>query len=237
MLLYFIRHGDPIYFPDSLTELGQKQAEALVKRLSKFGFDKIYTSTSERAILTAKPTCEALGMDYTALAWCDERYSAEEFMGYNSKNERFFINNCDNYKKILVSKEVESLGFEWYNHPAFSELKCKSGTKRISGEADRFMESLGYIHSREERCYKVIRPNNDRIALFAHAGFGSVFLSSILDIPYPMFSTRFMMSHSAVTVIEFAGEEISVPRILTFSNDSHLFKGGLPTKWCNLVDL
>ncbi len=29
MLLYYIRHGDPIYDPDSLTPLGERQSEAL----------------------------------------------------------------------------------------------------------------------------------------------------------------------------------------------------------------
>ena len=33
MLLFYVRHGDPIYNPDSLTELGIKQAEALVIRM------------------------------------------------------------------------------------------------------------------------------------------------------------------------------------------------------------
>ena len=28
MLIYYIRHGDPIYDPDSLTELGKRQAES-----------------------------------------------------------------------------------------------------------------------------------------------------------------------------------------------------------------
>lgn len=37
MLLFFVRHGDPIYHPDSLTELGERQAEALVKRMGFFG--------------------------------------------------------------------------------------------------------------------------------------------------------------------------------------------------------
>ena len=53
MLFYFIRHGDPIYDPDSLTPLGHEQAEALSKRLQIYGLDEIYSSTANRAILTA----------------------------------------------------------------------------------------------------------------------------------------------------------------------------------------
>ncbi len=48
MLLYYIRHGDPIYNPDSLTLLGHRQAEAVAKRLSVHVIDEIYASTSNR---------------------------------------------------------------------------------------------------------------------------------------------------------------------------------------------
>ena len=60
MIFYYVRHGDPIYDPDSLTPLGKRQAEAVAKRLSVYGLDEIYASTSNRAILTATPTAEIL---------------------------------------------------------------------------------------------------------------------------------------------------------------------------------
>lgn len=44
MLFYFIRHGNPIYDPDSLTEKGKEQAETLALRLERAGIDKIYRS-------------------------------------------------------------------------------------------------------------------------------------------------------------------------------------------------
>ena len=50
MLLFYLRHGDPTYNPDALTPLGHRQAEALAKRLSVYGLDKIYASTSIRAM-------------------------------------------------------------------------------------------------------------------------------------------------------------------------------------------
>ena len=46
MLLFYIRHGDPIYNPDSLTPLGHRQAEAVAKRLALYGIDEIYASSS-----------------------------------------------------------------------------------------------------------------------------------------------------------------------------------------------
>ena len=41
MLFHFIRHGDPIYNPDSITELGERQAEALANYLEELKIDKI----------------------------------------------------------------------------------------------------------------------------------------------------------------------------------------------------
>lgn len=53
MFLYYIRHGDPIYAPDGLTELGHKQAKALAKKLALYGLEEIYSSTPIRARQTA----------------------------------------------------------------------------------------------------------------------------------------------------------------------------------------
>ena len=63
MKLYFIRHGQPIYDPDSLTPLGHAQAEALSKWFLHRAPDKIYASSSNRAVQTSMPTCKLLGKD------------------------------------------------------------------------------------------------------------------------------------------------------------------------------
>ena len=72
MLLFYVRHGDPIYDPDSLTPLGERQAESVAKRLALFGIDEIYASTSTRAIQTAQPLCELLGKKLTTLDFLNE---------------------------------------------------------------------------------------------------------------------------------------------------------------------
>ena len=83
--------------------------------------------------------------------------------------------------------------------------------------------------------YKFTKSNPNRVALFAHNNFGLAFLSSILDIPYPAVCSHFDMGHSNMTVIHFKEEDdgLSAPVILSFSNDSHLYRDGLPTKFNN----
>ena len=72
MLLYIIRHGDPIYETDSLTEKGKLQAEQVGKRMLDAGIDRIFTSPMGRAKMTAEPACRMLGLDYTVEDWAHE---------------------------------------------------------------------------------------------------------------------------------------------------------------------
>lgn len=74
-----------------------------------------------------------------------------------------------------------------------------------------------------------VRENDERIALFAHAGFGGAFLSHVLGIPYPQYGQTFDLCHSSLTVIEFREKHgVCVPRVLTLSNDAHLYHDHLP---------
>ena len=60
MRILFIRHGDPDYTIDSLTEQGKIEAELLSQKLSKMKIDYIYSSTLGRAIDTASYTLNKL---------------------------------------------------------------------------------------------------------------------------------------------------------------------------------
>ncbi len=235
MLLYYIRHGDPIYNPDSLTPLGKRQAEAIGRRLAMHGLDRIYASTSERARLTAVPTSEMLKLDIEQLDWCNENHAWQEFTAPYGENSKRWIFHHPEMRETLCSREIFELGEKWYDHPALAPYNYKKGVDRVAKDADDFLASLGYEHDRENMRYKCVAPNDKRIALFAHQGFGIAFLSSILDIPYPAFSTRFDLCHSSMTIIEFReANGYAIPCVLTSSNDSHIYKEGLPTKYNNV---
>ena len=233
MLLFYVRHGDPIYDPDSLTPLGERQAEAVAKRLALYGIDKIYSSTSNRAQLTARPTCEILKKTATLLDFANEAHAWAQ-LTVNTENGKRWLFHSPHHCRLVNDEEFISLGHKWYEHPEFSGTACKDGMNRILTEANAFIASLGYEHIGRSGAYKVTEDNKERIALFAHQGFGLAFLSAILDIPFPHFSTHFDMTHTGITVIEFKNENgFAYPRVLTLSSDSHLYKEGLPTKYNN----
>lgn len=228
MLLYYVRHGAPIYDPDSLTPLGHKQAEALADRLCLYGFDEIYSSTSTRAILTAEPTCKRLGKTPILCEWAHEAHAWENFSIKKADGSHCWAFQDHAWVEKVNTPEVYKMGDEWYNHPHFDGTNMKEGMLWTNENVDAFFESLGFKHDRENHRFEVLKKGSKRFALFAHQGFGMAFLSSVMDIPYPHFATHFDISHSCVTVIAFAEDTKYVyPKILQLSNDSHLFKAGL----------
>lgn len=235
MLLFYVRHGDPIYNPDSLTPLGKRQAEAAAKRLSIYGIDKIFASTSTRAIQTSAPTCEIMKKDVQLLDFCNESHAWEELTVENDIGKTWlFSDNAT--RRLFTEDSIRQLGFHWYNHPDLAEHNYKKGIDRIYNETDKFLLSLGYEHERYTGRYKSVNPTNDRIALFAHQGFFIAFLSCVLDIPYPQIGLHFDCCHTGITTIEFNDVNgCTIPKVLTLSSDSHIYKEGLPTNYNNHI--
>ncbi|MGN1048765.1 MAG: histidine phosphatase family protein [Eubacteriales bacterium] len=232
MLLFYIRHGKPTYDPDELTPLGKRQAEAVAKRLSCYGIDKVYSSTSNRALQTSIPTCEILGKEPEMLDFSNEKYAWQEFTVVRDDGKREWGYANADMRRIFLSDDMYRLGNRWYEHPVFEGTGFKEGAERIARETDEFLASLGYVHNREGRFYTVSEPKYDRVALFAHEGFGQAFFSALLDIPYPIYSTHFTMSHSGMSVVEFEERGgFVVPRVLELSCDAHLYAERLPTKY------
>ena len=235
MLFFYVRHGDPVYDPDGLTELGKQQAQALADRMAICDPKRIYASSSNRAQMTAEPSAKRLGKKIEILDWCNENYAGEEFGVVNSAGNRVWCFHDEPTKCRFASKEVRRLDMQWYDHPDFAQEKFKQGMERIQRETDAFFASLGYRHVPEQSGYIPERPNDDRIALFAHQGFGLAFLSCLLDIPYPQVCTRLDLEHSSVTAILFEGKKLVIPKVMQLSNDSHIFAAGMDTVYNHYI--
>jgi len=239
MLLFYIRHGEPLGVPDhSLTPLGREQAKALAKRLCLFGIDRVFASPTLRTMQTAQPICDLLGKEITPCDWADEGIVWNEFTVPHPKYEHTWVFFDPHYLEIFSSPEVRALGERWYEHPELAGLNFKAGVERVNAAVDEFFLSLGFRHDRENARYEVVGEhlNRDRVALFAHQGFGMSFFSSMLDIPYPMFCTHFDFSHSSMSVINFEPRGKYVyPHVLQTANDSHLYREGIITGYHNAI--
>ena len=237
MLLFYVRHGDPIYNPDQITPLGEEQAKALANRLQVFGLDEIYASTSNRAIQTAKPTSDLLGLEIKTLDFLNENY-LDKLKVPTESGKLDWVWAHPEYANVLASREVRQMGEQWYKHPKLESFHFESKLSDINEQLDKFIAGFGYEHDSEKGLYKIVERNAEkRIAIFAHECMGKIVMSHLLDIPFPYYAAHFEMHTSAFTVIRFDdGSLYEKPkeasayaraRVLTLSNDSHLYRDGV----------
>lgn len=217
MKLYIVRHGNPNYALDCLTEIGQLQAEALAPRLASYGIDRIFTSPQGRARQTAEPLCKLLDKPYVVASWAHEIY----FQCNHPVHGTYFGTAAP--EEIMRGEEMLSLGEEWYTHPLYTGTGAGEEVAGIHAAADLFLEKLGYL--REGKCYKVINPNEESIALFCHGGLGTVLLGHLLGIPETVCFSAFGFSQTGITLVEFKNTEsgYTAPRCRFHNDTSHLF--------------
>ena len=240
MLLFYVRHGEPTYHPDELTPNGKRQAEAVGRRLARYGLDRIFCSTSNRALQTAQPTAELTRREIVELDWCKEGHAWEEMAVEDDRKpgHRHWCFSIPSVRRKLSSPEVLSLGDKWYEAPCLPENRFKDGVERVNRELDAWLEGLGYKHDRANKWYIPVAPNEERIALFAHQGFGTLFFSSLFDVPYPLWSTRFDQNYTGVSAIWFQESDgVVIPKMIQFSGDGHLYASDLPTEFNKNRDL
>ena len=234
MLLYIIRHGDPDYATDSLTARGRLQAEAVGKRMLDAKIDRIFCSPMGRARETAEPACRLLGLEKSIEEWTheigDERltpFPDGRLKSISGVQNTYYLENGN----IDLSYE------DSYECPGINQTRMKEAVAYIKENGRDFLERLGY---REENgIYRILRPNEERVALFCHAAFSRAWLSTLLHVPLHIMWASFEYTHTGVTVVEFKNNKngLTAPRCLVFSDLSHLYSAGLDLRYNNGIEL
>ena len=110
----------------------------------------------------------------------------------------------------------------------------KDALDTISAGGRDFLERLGYRE--EDGVYRILRKNEEKVALFCHAAFARAWISVLLRIPLNLMWAGFGYTHTGVTVIEFKNCEngITAPKCLTYSDTSHLYAHGPDMGYCTV---
>jgi len=230
MLLYIIRHGDPDYTTDSLTEKGILQAEAVGKRLAKVGINKVFSSPMGRARQTAEPLCRMLGLSYTVEEWTHE--IGDEMFATHPNGSRTSMGGIPSY--CFREKGGIDLPFEReLEAPIVNETQMDTVFPYLEENGRDFLERLGY--KEENGVYRILRPNDDRVALFCHAGFARAWISRLLHIPAQIMWAGFNYCHTGVTILDFKNYpgDFTAPRMMCYSDMSHYHTEDLPTLYNN----
>lgn len=222
MKLLIIRHGNPDYANDTLTEQGWSEARSLALRLAGYGLDEIYTSPLGRARDTASPTAEITGIQPITLEWLRE-FPANIRTDYRPDGM------CPWELLPLHWSAVPMLSdrYAWTTVSPFAESGCPAVFQRIGESLNALLAEHGYI--RDGDIYHMDSdkaPNEKSIALFCHQGLGLALISHIMGLsPAWIWQTMFLPT-SSVTEVHFQThlEEpgIASARVMNLGDISHL---------------
>lgn len=210
MTLYIIRHADPDYPNNTITEFGREEAKALSEFLKDSGINKIFSSPMGRAIETAKPLCETLGIEMTILPWCAESMD--------------YMRRCNRPEECGYRFSMPG-GVE--NYTDHTDEERNGSLEKLVENSDQFLASFGYI--REGARYKVSSPTDDRVAVFCHGGFGAAWISHLL-MRHPgigFCDIRLKTTSITTFVFENGKEEYIFPKLYGLSCIPHIHLAGL----------
>lgn len=208
MKIIIIRHGDPDYSIDSLTERGRKEAELLKLRLDKMPIDAAYVSPLGRAALTAKIATAGRNVELVTKDWLREFVYIWDRLPeeYNAK------------KRLLDSPD-------WIKYVDNNDVEERY--KQVCDGLDELLKNHGYVHNGFD--YDVVSPNHDNVFLFCHYGVECVILSHLLGVsPYPFFQGFCALPTSVTTIASEERRKGKASfRCIGFGDLSHLYAGNM----------
>lgn len=224
MKILIIRHGDPNYEIDGLTEKGKREAELLANLMDKENITKVYCSTLGRAKLTAKPFLERKGLKAEYCDWLRE-------FDYNSVQLPYLDGNAccwDLLPEYVNSFDNIYSPTKWKEEDFIKNSTVPKAYDAVCAELDKMLLHHGY--RRDKYNYAVEKPNHDTIVLVCHYGLSAVILSHLMNCsPYTVWQHA-CIAPTAVTTIytEERREGIALMRTSTMGDISHLYAADEP---------
>lgn len=218
MKLIIIRHGDPDYSIDSLTEKGWREAGYLSDRISAMDVKEFYVSPLGRAKDTASVTLKKMNREGKVLPWLREfeapildEQTGEERVTWDWLPAQW-TKVGEYYDKDL-----------WHRTPVMQKGHVYEEAVKVHTGLDEILKEHGY--EREGRLYRAVSPNNDTIVCFCHFGVECVMLSHLLGIsPMVLWHGLCAAPTSVTTLItEERRKGTAYFRMSSFGDISHLY--------------
>ncbi|MHA6482800.1 histidine phosphatase family protein [Paenibacillus sp. strain BS8-2] len=224
MRLHIIRHGDPDYKNDTLTELGVREAQALAQRMEHLPLERIFSSPMGRAQATARYTAERIDKPVQILNWMREMDELKATPDSSQLIDPVVIWNLPVHQlRVVEGGEKE--------HGANSELFPQPLTaNRFQDLRNNWLEWLGQSHIQvtgEGWTSDIPLMGND-VAIFCHHGVGLALLSLIMDIPVAALWRSVWLPPTSVSTVlleQYDTYRIN-PRLVCIGDTSHLSANG-----------
>ena len=217
MRIVFVRHGEPNYRLDALTELGHLQAREVAERVRYEGISEIYSSPMGRARETASYTSEILDLPVTVLDFMHE-------IGWNSKNGEPLPHGGHPWTipQVMVNGGRDVYDPEWRLGEYYINNDVTDKTAFVEEKGDEWLASLGY--EREGKYYRVTKDDTEKtIAVFSHGGSSTALIAHMLNIAFPAMCLILRPYFTAVTVIKIPNDtgKLVLPTVEIMSDSRH----------------
>lgn len=222
MKILIVRHADPNYDIDGLTEVGQREAELLSERLCREDICDAYCSIFGRARLTAKPTLQKLGIEAKYCDWLREF----EYAKVGIPRGKGFDAAWDMLPSYMSENPQLYDPNRWFEAELIKNTEVYRHYKNVCSEFDKVLALHGYERSGVN--YIAKKPCHDTVAFFCHYGVASVILSHIMNCsPYTLWQNAVLLPSSVTTVYtEERREGVASLRVCGMGDLSHLYAGG-----------
>lgn len=237
MRILFIRHGDPDYENDTLTEKGHREAACLAEAAPDLNMGDCYVSPLGRAADTAAYCLKKLGKTAETLDWL------QEFPGTVDINKSPRLQSCYPGATMTCGRYQPCIPWDllpgyWTEHPEYLDIsawrnseiaKCSRMTAdydHVAAELDHLLSQYGYI--RDGFRYHVERETEQTITLFCHFGITCVMLSHLWNVsPFVLWHCLALAPTSVTEVVTEEREQgIAYFRGLRLGDQSHLYING-----------
>ena len=193
MRLIFIRHAEPDYSIDSLTEKGWREAKLLAERTKRWKVDEFYCSPLGRAKDTASFTLKECGREAVTCDWMRE-FDACVVDPETGKNRLSW-----DLKPAYWTKEPDLLNIDRFLETDLMKSGPVAETyQKVCDGLDGILAKHGY--HREGRLYRTKQHNEDTIVLFCHMGVTFYMLSHLLSISPVCLNHTMFLPPSSVTM-------------------------------------
>ncbi|MDO4483936.1 MAG: histidine phosphatase family protein [Clostridia bacterium] len=195
MKLMFIRHAEPDYVHDSLTEKGEREAAYLADYLANVKIDKIYISPLGRAQRTAWHTLQKKNMQGET-----REYLREFNCSCPNRNDGRDRHCWDLRPQDWTKQEQLYDRHEWTQAPLLSGGNVEEVWHKATEGFDDLLAENGYI--RDGAIYRCENNTDETIAIFCHFGIATVLMSHLLGVsPIPMLQGLCMLPSSVTTLV------------------------------------
>lgn len=220
MKILIVRHADPDYSIDSLTETGWVEAELLSQRLSRLEVKAFYVSPLGRARDTASLTLKKLNRTAQVKQWLREFPAVVQKPGEPDSIAWDWLPQDWTEEPRFYDRD------KWLEVPVFKDAGVPELYKQVCDGLDEVLADHGYV--RHGNVYRVARRNEDTIVLVCHFGLESVLLSHLLNVSPMVLWHGTCAAPASVTTLttEERREGIALFRMNAFGDTSHLYAGG-----------